>query len=345
MHFGYAPRLIAVFLSIYAASALALDEAASNKRTVTVIADAQFKLGNATIPLYLSHDWAQPQPEITHAVLMFHGRLRNADVYWRTAKNAQTVAKQSQHSMLIVPQFLADADIKKHALSEDFLHWQWEAWMGGETANGPLAISSFEVIDALLTRLTDRQRFPNLRSVVLAGHSGGAQIVQRYAVVGKADALLKSHTISVRYVVANPSSYLYFSETRPFSKSANCDKFNQWKYGWEAAPDYVDSKSRANYETQYSQRDVVYLLGELDTNPHHPALDKSCSAEMQGAFRLERGLHYFNYLQQRHPTMTQQRIIRVPGVAHDGDAMFESAAGISALFETVPPTLEQSLRK
>ncbi|WP_295750428.1 alpha/beta hydrolase [Undibacterium sp.] len=345
MYLGYALKLAGIFLSIYAANALAVDEAASNKHAVAVIADSQFKLGNATIPLYISHDWALAQPEITQAVLMFHGRLRNADVYWRTAKNALAVAKQSQHSMLIVPQFLADADIQKHALSEDFLHWQWEAWMGGEPANGPLPISSFEVIDALLTRLAELQRFPNLRSVVLAGHSGGAQIVQRYAVVGKAEALLKSHAISVRYVVANPSSYLYFNETRPFAKSASCNKFNQWKYGWEAAPVYVDSKNRANYEKQYSQRNVVYLLGELDINPHHSALDQSCAAEMQGAFRLERGLHYFNYLQQRHPTMTQQRIIRVPGIAHDGDAMFESAAGISALFETATPKHEQSSRK
>lgn len=345
MPLTFALKLARIFLFFCASNALAVDEAATNKRAVNVIADAQFELGKAIIPLYLSHDWTLTQPEVTHVVLMFHGRLRDADVYWRTAKKAMAATKQSQHSMLIVPQFLADADIEQHGLSEDFLHWQWEAWMGGEPANGPLAISSFEVIDALLSRLKDPQRFPNLHSVVLAGHSGGAQVVQRYAVVGRAEELLKSRAITVRYVVANPSSYLYFSQARPYSKDGSCTKFNRWKYGWEAAPDYARSKSTANYEVQYAQRNVIYLLGELDTNPQHPALDQSCAAEMQGAFRLERGLHYFNYLQQRHPMMTQQRIVRVPGVAHDGDAMFGSAEGISALFETVQSQLVKTSQK
>jgi len=60
-------------------------------------------------------------------------------------------------------------------------------WEGGDNANGPITVSSFEALDAILGRLADRTIFPNLKTVVLAGHSGGAQVVQHYAIVGKGE--------------------------------------------------------------------------------------------------------------------------------------------------------------
>ena len=47
-------------------------------------------------------------------------------------------------------------------------------------------VSSFAVLDALLQMLSDRQHWPALDLVVLAGHSAGGQFVQRYAVAGRA---------------------------------------------------------------------------------------------------------------------------------------------------------------
>ena len=83
-------------------------------------------------------------------------------------------------------------------------------------ANGrPAPVSSFQVIDDLLRSLDDRKRLPTLASIVLAGHSGGAQLVQRYAVLNQIDGPLRRDGIAVRYVVANPSSYLYLTKERP----------------------------------------------------------------------------------------------------------------------------------
>ncbi|MES2102759.1 MAG: alpha/beta hydrolase [Pseudomonadota bacterium] len=315
----------------------AVDEAAPNKRPVKAIADSRIQVstatGNGMLPLYLSQDWSKPQPEITRAVLVFHGRLRDADVYWRSAQKALAASRDAQHTLMIVPQFLADADIPAHHLPDDVLHWQWESWMGGENANGPAPLSSFDAIDAILAQLSDRKRFPNLKDVVVAGHSGGAQVVQRYAVVGKAEDSMGRLGVHIRYVVANPSSYLYFSEYRPAPSAPGCPQFNQWKYGWPGAPSYAQIKTSQVYEDAYAARDVVYLLGTADTNPNHPALDKSCSAEMQGPYRYARGSSYFAYMQQRHPQMTTQRLVRVEGVGHDGDGMFTSACGLSVLFD------------
>jgi len=50
------------------------------------------RVGAATFPLYLSADWSSPLPDITRAVLVLHGVLRNADDYFRAALSAQEAA-------------------------------------------------------------------------------------------------------------------------------------------------------------------------------------------------------------------------------------------------------------
>ena len=80
-------------------------------------------------------------------------------------------------------------------------------------------------------------------------------------------------------------------------------------------------------------RDVIYLLGNQDIDPNHPALDKTCMAEAGGAYRLQRGTFYFHYMQQRHPKDLAHRAWVVPGVAHEGDRMFNSPCGMTALFD------------
>ena len=58
--------------------------------------------------------------------------------------------------------------------------------------------------DDLLRSLDDRQRLPALAGIVLAGHSGGAQLVQRYAVLNNVDGPLRRDGLALRYVIANP---------------------------------------------------------------------------------------------------------------------------------------------
>jgi pimeloyl-ACP methyl ester carboxylesterase len=322
------------------------EEVAPNHRPVRAVGDQKLQVrtaaGAGTILFYASRPLGNGavQADVDRVVLVFHGRLRDADVYWRSAqKAAQAAPEASRHTLLIVPQFLAERDLVAHGLPPETLHWSLEGWEGGDAAKGPAPISSFEAVDALLALVADPTRFPNLKHVVLAGHSGGGQVVQRYAVVGQGEAALAARGIAVRYVVANPSSYLYFSADRPQGDgrfappaAAACPGYNQWKYGWENAPPYARRRSDADYESRYVNRDVVYLLGSNDTDPQFPSLDKSCSGEAEGAYRLVRGHNYLSYLRLRHPELTQVSH-DVPGIGHDGDRMLGSACGIAALFD------------
>jgi pimeloyl-ACP methyl ester carboxylesterase len=269
-----------------------------------------------------------------------HGLLRNADTYERTGEAVLAAADdRAASTFLITPQFLTQIDVTAHALPAATLRWEPQNWLDGFPAIGPAPLSAFSVLDALLLRLADRTRFPALREIVLAGHSAGGQLVQRYAIVGRAPDTLAQHALRVRFVVANPSSYLYFDAQRPSGTgfapfpAAACPAFNRWKYGGDEPPPYVEGPVTA-LEAGFVARDVTYLLGLRDVDPNHPVLDKSCSGETEGRYRLARGEAYVRYLRLRHPAGTAQSSAEVPGVAHDALRMFTSACGLAVLFGT-----------
>ncbi|MEO6841477.1 MAG: alpha/beta hydrolase [Bradyrhizobium sp.] len=328
--------LAALMMPLIISPAQAADEVAPYQRPVKQVADGRLAVGDkGMLPLYVSADWTRPLPEVTRAVLVLHGRLRNADVYYRSAKTAQAAAGDAgKAAIMIVPQFLADIDVETYHLPADTLRWTWEGWEGGDDAVAPSSASSFDALDAILAKLADKNLFPNLKQVVVAGHSGGAQVVQRYAIAGKAEAALKAAGIGVRYVVANPSSYAYFNDQRPDQAiAASCTGYNNWKYGMDARPAYLAKPSIADLEKTYVSRRVIYLLGSKDTNPNHPALDKSCMAEAEGPYRYMRGHSYAAMMQARDNGTPNHSLWDVEGVGHDGDKMLTSPCGLKALFD------------
>jgi len=276
-----------------------------------------------------------PAPaKIERVLIVIHGRLRNAETYRKSGEAAAELAGQTANTLVIAPQFLNESDVALYSLPASVLRWQGNDWMGGGLSTGPNPLSSYAALDEIVGRLSDRKQFPDVKQIVIFGHSGGAQVVQRYALLAQEQPALKTEGIRLRYVVANPSSYAYFNEQRPVAfDHAKCPGFNRWKYGLVDPPIYSGGQTPAQLEGRYVKREVIYLLGQQDTDPQHPALDKSCAAKAQGAYRLERGKLFFGYLLRRHPEGVNQRLIEVPGVGHNGDGMLTSPEGQKALFE------------
>lgn len=347
MMFSIAASMLA--LAVSAPVALAQHAYEPHLHPVAVIADTHLQIdtpqGHAEFPLYLSADWSVPQPSIERAVIVIHGKLRNADVYYRTAQKARDAAQRSpadaSSTLLIAPQFLATLDTRVHDVPADLLRWNDNGWMGGEPAQGKVPLSSYAVLDAIVARLADRTLFPNLKHVTFAGHSGGAQVVQRYAVAAHDTQALTDEGIDVAYVVSSPSTYAYFDAQRPDANgnpapfdAAQCPAFDDWKYGMAARPPYVDDRTPAQLEASYVKRRVTYLVGGDDDDPKHPALDKSCPAEAQGAQRVARAEGYFHYLEARHPDGLNQSFHVVAGVGHNGARMLTSPCALAAMFGT-----------
>ncbi len=334
---GALPRLAlgVLFCGLGISPVCAADEDASYRRPVRVVADGRIEVEGGELPLFVSGDWSAPLPGVRRAVVVLHGRLRNADAYYRSALKAQAAAGGlGAESLMIAPQFLAGIDLSAHGLSNRTLHWSLGGWEGGEPAEGPTGASSFDALDAILRRLANRKLFPDLAEIVVSGHSGGGQVVQRYAVLGRGEEAAHQAGIRVRYVVANPSSYAWFGSARPDETVArSCPGYDQWKYGMRGLPPYAAGQNVEPLEQAYAGRRVIYLLGTEDIDPNHPALDKSCMAETQGANRYARGHAFFSAVQARYGPALLQTLHDVPGVGHDADRMLTSACGLSALFD------------
>jgi pimeloyl-ACP methyl ester carboxylesterase len=325
-----------LFSGLMSLPARSADEDSRDHRPVKEVADVRIPVGTqGMFPLYVSADWSHPLPQITRAVLVLHGVLRNADVYFRSAKTAQAAAGDAgKTTIMIAPQFLAAIDVDAFHLPADTLRWTLTGWEGGDAAVGPAPVSSFEALDAILAKLADRRLFPNLKQVVVAGHSGGGQVVQRYAIATKGEAVLTREGVGISYVVANPSSYAYFSAERPeASIAAGCAGYNDWKFGMAKRPPYLADPTPAALEQAYVARRVIYLLGTLDVDPNHPALDKSCMAEAEGPYRYIRGHAYVAAMQARDKGTPNHSVWDVPDVGHNGDKMLTSPCGLKALFD------------
>lgn len=285
--------------------------------------------GGAGYARYFGTASLEGNSSVTRALIIVHGVLRDADYYYDTGVIAANAAHALNGTLVIAPQFVEKSDLGRHAVSPQTLYWN-SRWPGGSNAIAPAPISTYDVFDAMIARLSDNKRFPSLREIVIVGHSAGGQIVQRYAVVGKAAALDNHGRIPVRLIVSNPSSYFYFSDWRPFPQH-NCPDFNQWRYGLRDAPEYVTGNA-AELEARYVKRNVVYLMGTADVNPKESDLDRSCGGEAQGPYRFARAKEYIAYIGGRHPEGTAQTYAFVAGVPHDNRRMFTSTCGLAVIF-------------
>jgi pimeloyl-ACP methyl ester carboxylesterase len=281
------------------------------------------------IPVYRTHPLREAaQPALTRALIVIHGTLRNADEYFRTGIRAAQAAGRLEDTLVVAPWFPAGQD----DAGPGALLWDASGWKQGDASVDGAERSSFEAMDRILSAVTDPQRFPALREVTVAGHSAGGQFVQRYAAGGERARA----GVRVRYVVSNPSSYLYLNAYRAdgdsFSiPSAPCD-YDRYRYGLKGLNPYMAQRGAEELRARYLGRDVVYLIGAEDTDPAASDLDKSCPGRLQGAHRRERGELYLAWLDRFFPGHGDSLLL-VPGVGHQGRDMFVSPQGLAALFK------------
>jgi len=301
------------------------------------------------IPYYANQDIYQANDDIVKAVIVVHGNNRDADEYFDNMMSAANSASISAQGVLIIaPQLLTEEDINFHGLDDEHLYWSSGGWKAGsnsrdESANPrPVRIPSYAVLDSLMLHLA--QQYSQLSSIVFTGHSAGGQVAQRMAATSPMpDILCRGLDINTRYVVANPSSYVYLDDNRKASgsttefrlPSTSCSTYNEWKYGLEELYTYGDRIGADSIRNMYRRRVVTYLLGEEDNNPNSSSLDLSCEARQQGSHRLERGQIYYNYLKFYYgeEIASTHHLITVPGAAHSNFDMYNSPQGIFELFE------------
>lgn len=303
-----------------------------------------------TIPYEGTHPLDEMHPEVTRLTIMVHGLLRNVEVYHALVIEAHERAGSPEHAAILVPQFLTAEDIRAFDLDEEMPYWTRGGWAAGHRSRSdgtlvrPVRVSSYAALDRMLMRAM--RHYPSLEKIVIAGHSAGGQFVNRYAAGNRIHEMFEGFGVEITYVVANPSSYLYFCEHRPISHDpvqfaaiqetdyAGCEQYDRYRYGLSNLNAYMRATDPDRLSHRYASRRVIYFLGADDNDPDGRYLARGCAAMAQGAHRLERGIAYHQYMAFLHGDAVHERhtVRIVPGVGHSARRMYTSAAGVEILF-------------
>src|SRR6202050_5236456 len=249
---------------------------------------------------------------ITRALVVVHGAGRDADNYFRNALAAAFLAGALDNTVVVAPRMASAAANCHDTLAANEISWNCNSWRSGGPAASDPDVTSFDFMDEVLRKVARKEIFPNLKQIVVTGHSAGGQVVNRYEMANRVHDKLR---VAITYVVANPSRYAWPDATRPtdaaysvqahapgyvpavtanapafrnFGGARDCATYDQWPYGLKDRTGYTAKQTDDQLKTQLSSRPTTYLLGELDVFPLG-GFDGSCPAMAQGPKRLARG--------------------------------------------------------
>lgn len=305
---------------------------------------------------------------VTRALIFVHGINRDGDNHFRTALAAAFLAGKLDDTVIIAPRFASRSGTAGNqagdchdSLAENEANWICETqrpdhWRSGGGEAGNQQVTPFDFMDEIVRRLARKEIFPNLKKIVVAGHSAGGQFVIRYEMTNRVH---ESVDVPISYVVGNPSSYPYVDAQRPtpsalpstvsatapgfatppppkapppfvpFADAGNCSGYDVWPYGLRNRVGYAARLSESQLQTQLTKRPVTYLLGEADILPLG-VFDTSCPAMAQGPTRLARGLAFGRYVNEKlganHDT------IIVPFCGHSARCLFTADVALSLIF-------------
>ena len=322
--------------------------------------DIQFIYGfgkTNTKPAYYASMGNLETPSSRHAtvkevIFVIHGAGRNADDYFCTMFSV--AQKQSvfgpEEVLVVAPRFAAGSDesFSLHNGGEP-MRWDDGSWRyGGESFNN---VSSFQVLDNMVSFVSNATEFPQLRKIKVIGHSAGGQFVQRWSLLTDA----WTEYPDLQSIVVNPSSFAYLTPLRKVQEewtvpdTTECPEYNTWEWGLDtndSSPFYVRHLLK-RWSTQtlverFSHRDVVYLAGDRDICNvsgmsrngwcYSHGLETLCTDMLEGENRLERHMNYYESL-TRLMNITAHKRDLVSDVGHDHSLIFHSDTARKYLFD------------
>jgi pimeloyl-ACP methyl ester carboxylesterase len=302
-----------------------------------------FNGGPARSLLYRTYALDQRNDKIVRVFVLVHGAGRDADNYFRTALAAAFLANALGNTIVISPRFASSDRGCQDRLAPNEVSWPCggDSWRSGGASDVPYKdgkLTSYDFMDQILKKVASKAVFPNLRAIVVSGHSAGGQFANRYEM---ANTLHETIGVPITYVVANPSSYAYLDPTRPtvgadgamefrpFGDARNCTTYDKWPYGVENRSGYGARLTDNQLKKQLVSRPTTYLVGEYDTLPL-AGFDSSCPAMAQGPNRLARGQAFGKYVNEK--LGAHHTTIMVPLCGHNARCMFTADSVLKLVF-------------
>lgn len=305
-----------------------------------------------------THDVLQDvDPDVRLVVFVHHGGSQNPTTYFERMLAALEAADDDRRelglkatTMVLAPGMIGEQHLLDNPDRYAGRHYPfWDGgWREGANSLNEPHVSNYDLLDGMVRHVAEF--YPGVKAIVHVGHSAGGQLLSRYSVGTPVYDELRRRGIYVRYIVANPSSVLYFDRQRPdliagegfvdyrnrvpFLAGGECPEFNQYKYGFENLVPYMTRRPVAAMLAAFRQRDVFMFQGLEDNDPLGDGVDRDCPALLQGRYRLERGQRYYEYLGHFFgPEIYETKSIEfAPGVGHHSGEMFLSEAGRRIIF-------------
>ena len=311
---------LAIVAAVSTHGASAADEIDQRNAAIAFMDAVAFSSGKR-LPYYRTHSLHDKDTAIDTVLIIIPGGINNGPKYFAAGLDAARQAGRSASTAVMALQFQTAEENPRR----DELYWTG-AWQQGADSLDGSRTSSFSVLDEVLTRAVGS--FPAATSVVLAGHSSGGQIINRYAATG---GDIADHD-KITFVVMNPSTYVYIDDRRaradgsfapPGDAAQTCPRYDHWKYGLVDPQPYVQALTPAEVRSRMMRRNVVYLGGGADDKTGG-GVDARCPAMYQGRTRLERTLTYWRYIQTFPEWRANARLAIARGIGHSGGGMIRS---------------------
>jgi pimeloyl-ACP methyl ester carboxylesterase len=310
--------------------------------------------GSDRIFVYRNRSLTMPNDTVTRALIVVHGAGGPARWEFRNILASAFLTGTLETTAIVVPHFATnDGTACTDSLAANELNWNCDIalgdWRVGGRARNDSAMSSFDAMDAIVLKVASRAVFPNLKSIVIAGHSAGGQFVALYQAVNRIHERLG---VPAFYVVANASAYLYLDNRRPFAvarpadaegterfefrpfDAGTCSDYVSWPFGISLRTGYAARISDSQLKEQAARRPLTFLLSQLDVATP-TGFFGACAGMAQGRNRQARGLAFAQYLTELNPQGVHKVII-VEACGHDARCVYTSDDALPALFSRAP---------
>ncbi|KAL3481022.1 hypothetical protein BJX99DRAFT_219542 [Aspergillus californicus] len=289
---------------------------------------------NATMPYYVEN--SKDLTQVKRVLITIAGLWRDAWKYSNNMRNSlicaagrESIDADMDRILIAAPQWLNEDDVDAGATEDSDIYFKSNNYNRGDAAIGPddVDISSFEAMDKLVSHFWDQEIYPEMESIVIASHSLGGQMVQRYAMLRPT----QPEDPYITYGIMNPGSYAWLTSDRP-ARDSNCtDTYDNWGYGIgtddpSAFPAYVRDEVLANASAireRYISRKIFYGFGTADDGHG----DRHCEAKWQGDSHIERGRNFQAMLEALPGGMpATQSVSYIQNVSHEDYKMMVSEA-------------------
>jgi hypothetical protein len=309
---------------------------------------------------------------LKRALILVHGANLMGGYFFRHGMAAAILAGALDNTMVVSAYFLDPYVGKRRPAEPEWRrqpnevvwpegHTSWRA--GGMSPTDP-GLSSFDYVDAIVRKLSNKKNFPNLTKIVIAGFSAGGQFVNRYEMANKLDGTVSG--ISMSYVVGDPSSFAWPTAVRPLPvgdaspnspveaykesvgkngttphteftygsfDGTKAPQYDDWPYGLENLNGYVAGMSPDRLRKNLVTRSVTYVEGQVDTLPIS-GFDGSPKADAQGPQRRARGEAFVMYVDKY--LGARQKLVIVPGCSHNSRCVLTADNVLPLLFPPPP---------